>query len=46
MTKKRKANKSKIKRERTAKKNKSNRQPNRDAEPLEPAVTYVPAIPT
>ena len=45
MAKKRKAKKTKIKRKRTKKK-KSNRQPNRDAEALEPAVTYVPIIPT
>ena len=52
MAKKRKAKKNKIKRRRSAKqnkskkKNKSNRQPNRDAEALEPAGTYVPTIPT
>jgi hypothetical protein len=40
------AKKTNIKRKRTAKKNKTKRQPNRDAEALEPAVTYVPAIPT
>jgi len=44
MTRKPKAKKTKVKRMRTAKKNKSNRQPNRDAETLEPA--YVPTIPT
>jgi hypothetical protein len=44
MAKKRKAKKTKIKRKRTAKKTKPKRQPNRDAE--EPAVTYVPTIPT
>jgi hypothetical protein len=42
MAKKRKAKKTKIKRRRSAKKNKSNRQPNRDAEALEPAGSYVP----
>jgi hypothetical protein len=43
MSKKRKPKKATIKR--TAKKNKSKRQPNQDAEPLE-TVTYVPMIPT
>jgi hypothetical protein len=46
MARKPKAKKTKIKRKRTAKKKKSNRQPNRDAEALEPAGTYVPTIPT
>jgi hypothetical protein len=46
MAKKRKVKKNRIKRKRTAKKKKSNRQPNRDAEALEPTETYVPTIPT
>jgi hypothetical protein len=46
MAKKRKAQKTKIKRKRMKKKNKSNRQPNSDAEALEPAEAYVPTIPT
>ena len=47
MAKKRKAKKTKIKRKRMAKKKKEfNRQPNRDAEALEPTGTYVPTIPT
>jgi hypothetical protein len=46
MAKKRKAQKTKIKRKRRTKKNKSNRQPNRDAEALGPAGTYVPTVPT
>jgi hypothetical protein len=46
MAKKREAKKTKIKRKRTAKKNKPKRRLNRDPEALEPAVTYVPMIPT
>jgi len=46
MANKQKVKKTKSKRKRTAKINKSNRQPNRDAEALEFAVTYVPTIPT
>jgi hypothetical protein len=46
MAKKRKVKKNRIKRKRTAKKKKSNRQPNRDAEALEPTETNVPTIPT
>jgi hypothetical protein len=46
MAKKQKAKKTKIKRKRTAKKNKPKRQPNRDAEALEPAGTYVLGIAT
>jgi len=46
MAKKLKAKTTKTKPKRTAKKNKSNKQPNRDAEALEPPVIYVPGIPT
>ena len=46
MAKKPKVKKTKIKGKRTAKKNKPKRQPNRDAEALEPAGAYVPGVAT